>query len=106
MGANRREFLLGAAVVAAGSPLSPLARTFAKAQMPDGESSPFLLETAGGGLTSLRFAGDPFPTNYVATGQALGDVDLTWRRDYVATGDARRGNIFQIHIAVRNLGFR
>ncbi len=34
------------------------------------------------------------------------EFDLTWRRDYVATGDARRGNTFQIHIAVRNLGFR
>lgn len=34
------------------------------------------------------------------------EFDVTWRRDYVATGDARRGNTFQIHIAVRNLGFR
>ncbi len=34
------------------------------------------------------------------------EFDLTWRRDYVATGDARKGNTFQIHIAVRNLGFR
>ena len=34
------------------------------------------------------------------------EFDFTWRRDYVATGDARRGNTFQIHIAVRNLGFR
>ena len=34
------------------------------------------------------------------------EFDLTWRRDYVATGDARRGNTFQIHLAVRNLGFR
>ncbi|MCC6925320.1 LPS assembly protein LptD [Novosphingobium sp.] len=34
------------------------------------------------------------------------EIDVTWRRDYVATGDARRGNTFQIHIALRNLGFR
>ena len=34
------------------------------------------------------------------------EFDVTWRRDYVATGDARRGNTFQIHLAVRNLGFR
>ena len=27
-------------------------------------------------------------------------------RDYVATGDARKGNSFQIHFALRNLGFR
>lgn len=32
--------------------------------------------------------------------------DFTWRRDYVATGDARRGNSFEIHFALRNLGFR
>lgn len=34
------------------------------------------------------------------------DISLTWRRDYVATGDARRGNSFQIHFALRNLGVR
>ena len=34
------------------------------------------------------------------------EFDFTWRRDYVATGDARRGNTFQFHVAVRNLGFR
>ena len=34
------------------------------------------------------------------------EFDLTWRRDYLTTGDAQRGNTFQIHIAVRNLGFR
>ncbi len=33
------------------------------------------------------------------------ELDFTWRRDYVATGDAQKGNTFQIHIAVRNLGF-
>ncbi len=34
------------------------------------------------------------------------DVSLTWRRDYVATGDAQRGNSFQVRFALRNLGFR
>lgn len=34
------------------------------------------------------------------------EVALTWRRDYVATGDARRGDSFQIRFALRNLGFR
>ncbi|HVR92079.1 MAG TPA: LPS assembly protein LptD [Novosphingobium sp.] len=34
------------------------------------------------------------------------EIALTWRRDYVATGDAERGNTFQIHVALRNLGFR
>ena len=34
------------------------------------------------------------------------ELAVTWRRDYVATGDAERGNTFQIHLAFRNLGFR
>ena len=34
------------------------------------------------------------------------DVSFTWRRDYVATGDAQRGNSFQVRFALRNLGFR
>ena len=34
------------------------------------------------------------------------ELGLTWRRDYVANGDARRGNTFQLHFALRNLGFR
>ena len=34
------------------------------------------------------------------------DVQLIWRRDYAATGDARRGNSFQVRFALRNLGFR
>jgi LPS-assembly protein len=34
------------------------------------------------------------------------EIALTWRRDYVATGDARKGNSFQIHFALRNIGFR
>ncbi|MBS0475459.1 MAG: LPS-assembly protein LptD [Proteobacteria bacterium] len=34
------------------------------------------------------------------------ELDFTWRRDYVATGDARKGNTFEIHFALRNLGFR
>ena len=33
------------------------------------------------------------------------EFDVTWRRDYVTTGDARQGNIFQIHISFRNFGF-
>ncbi len=34
------------------------------------------------------------------------ELSLTWRRDYVPTGDAQKGNTFQIHVALRNLGFR
>ncbi len=31
-------------------------------------------------------------------------LGVTWRRDYEATGDARRGNSFQLRLAIRNLG--
>ena len=75
MTANRREFLLGAATLAAGTSFSPLA--LAKTA---NAVSPFLLEFDGSALTSLRFAGDAFPTNYVATGQKLGHVEIAWRR--------------------------
>ncbi len=34
------------------------------------------------------------------------ELAFTWRRDYVATGDARKGNTFQIYFALKNLGFR
>jgi LPS-assembly protein len=33
------------------------------------------------------------------------ELGVTWRRDYVASGDARKGNTFQLHIALKNLGF-
>jgi LPS-assembly protein len=31
-------------------------------------------------------------------------IGLTWRRDYDASGDARRGNTFQLKLSFRNLG--
>jgi LPS-assembly protein len=34
------------------------------------------------------------------------ELALTWRRDFVSTGDAERGDTFQVRIAFRNLGFR
>ncbi len=34
------------------------------------------------------------------------EIAFTWLRDYVATGDAQKGNTFQLHFAFRNLGFR
>lgn len=34
------------------------------------------------------------------------EMGLTWRRDYTASGDFRRGNTFQLYFALRNLGFR
>jgi hypothetical protein len=85
MAANRREFLLGAATFAANSSFSPLAfvadgRETAASAKTVNASSPFLLEFDGGALTSLRFAADGFPTNYVATGQKLGYIEIAWRR--------------------------
>ena len=84
MSANRREFLLGAATVAATTSLPTLAKAATLVQTDaskgaDG-ASPFVLEFDGVALTSLKFAGDTLPTNYVATGQKLGHVDITWRR--------------------------
>ncbi|MGV3769987.1 MAG: LPS assembly protein LptD, partial [Sphingobium phenoxybenzoativorans] len=32
------------------------------------------------------------------------ELGVTWRRDYQATGDARRGNSFLLRLAFRNLG--
>lgn len=33
------------------------------------------------------------------------ELAFTWRRDYQTTGDAKKGNTFQIYFALRNLGF-
>lgn len=34
------------------------------------------------------------------------DLAFTWRRDYVTTGDARKGNAFQLTVSLRNIGLR
>jgi LPS-assembly protein len=34
------------------------------------------------------------------------EVGVTWRRDFVQLGDARRGNTFMLDFSLRNLGFR
>ncbi|MCY1671088.1 LPS assembly protein LptD [Novosphingobium sp. SL115] len=34
------------------------------------------------------------------------DLSFTWRRDYVTTGDAARGNSFQISLSLKNLGVK
>ena len=34
------------------------------------------------------------------------EMGVTWRRDYLDQGDAKRGNTFQFYFALRNLGFR
>ncbi|EHJ62568.1 organic solvent tolerance protein [Novosphingobium pentaromativorans US6-1] len=33
-------------------------------------------------------------------------IAFTWRRDYEATGDARKGNSFQLRFSLKNIGFR
>lgn len=34
------------------------------------------------------------------------EMSFTWRRDYVALADARRGNSFRVNFSLRNVGFR
>ena len=34
------------------------------------------------------------------------EISATWRRDYQATGDARKGNSFQLRFALKNIGVR
>ena len=34
------------------------------------------------------------------------EMGVTWRRDYITSGDAQRGNTFQFYFSLRNLGFR
>jgi hypothetical protein len=84
MTANRREFLLGAATLAAGTSLPSfvLAHDSAETSLAQTANStfPFQLEFDGAALTSLRFAGDAFPTNYIATGQKLDHIEIAWRR--------------------------
>jgi Family of unknown function (DUF5695) len=82
MAVNRREFLLGAATMAASvSPLLTSGDASAQASaQPAVTQSAFLLEFDGTALTSLRFAEDAFPTNYIATGHKLGPVEIAWRR--------------------------
>lgn len=80
MAANRREFLLGAATVAAGLTFPSLAS--GAEQEADGSTagtSPFLLQYEGSAVTSLRCASDSQATDYVATGQKLGPVEIAWR---------------------------
>jgi LPS-assembly protein len=33
------------------------------------------------------------------------ELGVTWRRDFEQSGDARKGNTFQVHVAFKNLGF-
>lgn len=56
------------------------------------------------------FTSDGFEPVRTRIGVAYADecleLGLSWRRDYLSTGDFRRGNTFQVYFALRNLGFR
>ena len=84
MSANRREFLLGAATLATSTSIPSFASAMSQlaphASTTGNGASPFQLEFDGPALTSLKFAGDELRTNYVASGQKLGHVEITWRR--------------------------
>jgi LPS-assembly protein len=55
-------------------------------------------------LTSDGF--DPLRTRLgIAYADDCLELGVTWRRDFVESGDARKGNTFQIHVAFKNLGF-
>jgi len=34
------------------------------------------------------------------------EFDVTWRRDYVTIGDVAKGSSFELHVSLKNLGFR
>ena len=57
-----------------------------------------------------RFGSDGFEPIRTRLGFAYEDdcleLGMTWRRDFVNAGDARRGNTFQLFFALKNLGFR
>ena len=56
------------------------------------------------------FTSDGFEPLRTRLGVAYADecleMSFTWRRDYVTTGDARKGNSFIVRFALKNLGFR
>jgi len=49
---------------------------------------------------------DPLRTRLgVAYADDCLELSFTWRRDFIQNGDAAKGNTFQIHFALKNLGF-
>ena len=61
-------------------------------------------------LEDPSFTSDGFEPLRTRVGVAYADecleMSFTYRRDYVSTGDARKGDSFIIRIALKNLGFR
>ncbi|WP_324739943.1 LPS assembly protein LptD [Tsuneonella sp. CC-YZS046] len=55
-----------------------------------------------------KFTSDGFEALRTRLGVAYQDdcleLGVTWRRDYQAIGDARKGNTFQVYFALRNIG--
>lgn len=50
---------------------------------------------------------DPIRTRLgVAYADECLELGLTWRRDYITTGDSRRGDSFRVYFALRNFGLR
>ncbi|MXP27056.1 hypothetical protein GRI39_13565 [Altererythrobacter indicus] len=81
-----RRKLLSASAMAAVAAGSGAAWAAPKAIPPrhitgalDQSGSPFLVGTDRGAITSLRYRGDSFDTDYIASGAGLGDVELVWR---------------------------
>lgn len=56
------------------------------------------------------FGSDGFQPLRTRIGAAYEDdclqIAVTWRRDYQATGDARKGNSFQVRMSLKNIGVR
>lgn len=56
------------------------------------------------------FQADGFQPLRTRLGVAYADdcleMGFTWRRDYIELADARSGNSFRVHFALRNIGFR
>ncbi|MDE1155493.1 MAG: DUF5695 domain-containing protein [Acidobacteriaceae bacterium] len=77
---SRRSFLTGPVVGGAAFALSSSGAGVKALAEVASATSPFLLVAAGGALTSLRYAGDAYTTNYIANGQKLGEVLVQWRR--------------------------
>ncbi len=79
---DRRQLLCasaGLALLATGSAQGRNAAPRRVTAALDGPDSDFLIGTDRGAITSIRFRGDAFPTDYIAPGEALGHVRIGWR---------------------------
>ena len=80
-GLNRRRFLKNAALAGAGLTLSASLPVRGEAAAADsGAGMQFALKFDAGAVVSLRRVRDRFDTDYVQSGQRLGDIALTYRQ--------------------------